>query len=323
MTLDTPLVSICSITYNHAQYIRECLDGFLMQKTKFPYEIIINDDCSTDGTTEIIKEYAEKYPNIIRSIFHEENQYQKGVRGMFQQFVIPKARGKYVAFCEGDDYWTDPLKLQKQVDFLENNPEYGLVYSDFIGYNVKKGCEVNMNIENLSGNLYETILREKHNVWTLTVCIRTELLKNIPKIDKSKYFIGDRLIFMTVLSRSLAHCVYEKTAVYRILESSASHITNLRNRLEFRVQCCRTNDYCMMHGPDVGKETYEIVKRNLAKALIAKAYYCGEHDLMQEVEFPLRRISSFKDIGFYLFSFGKNKIVYRIAMKMMKLIKFA
>ena len=75
-----PLVSICSITYNHAPYIRQCLEGFLMQKTNFAFEVIINDDYSTDGTTEILKEYAEKYPHIIKPIFQQENQYQKGVR---------------------------------------------------------------------------------------------------------------------------------------------------------------------------------------------------------------------------------------------------
>lgn len=122
--MDTPLVSICSITYNHAPYIRQCLDGFLMQKTKFRYEIIIHDDASTDGTTEIIKEYAEKHPDLITPIFQKENQYSKGIRGMFPRFCFPHAKGKYIALCEGDDYWTDPLKLQKQMDFLEANPDF-------------------------------------------------------------------------------------------------------------------------------------------------------------------------------------------------------
>lgn len=124
--MSSPMVSICSITYNHAPFIRQCLDGFLMQQCNFPIEIIINDDCSTDGTTEIIREYAEKYPDKIFPIFHEENLYSQGVRGMFQKFVFPKARGKYIALCEGDDYWTDPLKLQKQVDFLESHPDYSM-----------------------------------------------------------------------------------------------------------------------------------------------------------------------------------------------------
>ena len=105
-----PLVSICSITYNHAPYIRQCLDGFLMQKTNFKYEIIIHDDASTDGTAEIIKEYAERYPDLITPVFQTENQYSKGLRGFFAKFVFPHAKGKYIALCEGDDYWIDPYK---------------------------------------------------------------------------------------------------------------------------------------------------------------------------------------------------------------------
>lgn len=133
-----PLVSICSITYNHAPYIRQCLDGFLMQKTNFKYEIIIHDDASTDGTAEIIKEYAERYRDLITPVFQTENQYSKGLRGFFANFVFPHAKGKYIALCEGDDFWIDPYKLQKQVDFLENNPVYSV-----IGHNAIKLNEEN------------------------------------------------------------------------------------------------------------------------------------------------------------------------------------
>lgn len=122
------IVSVSCITYNHAPYIRACLDGFLMQKTSFVFEILIHDDCSTDGTREIIEEYSKKYPDIIFPIFQTENQYSIGVRGMMARFNFPRSRGKYLALCEGDDYWTDPYKLQKQVDFLEANTDFSICF---------------------------------------------------------------------------------------------------------------------------------------------------------------------------------------------------
>ena len=131
------VVSICCITYNHAQFIRKCLDGFLMQKTDFPVEILIHDDCSTDGTTEIIREYEAKYPDLIFPLYEEENQYQQGKAAEIDFYNYRRARGKYIAYCEGDDYWTDPLKLQKQVDFMEANPEYSVCFHDFQVYDVR------------------------------------------------------------------------------------------------------------------------------------------------------------------------------------------
>jgi glycosyltransferase involved in cell wall biosynthesis len=102
-----------------------------MQKTDFPIEILIHDDCSTDGTTEIIREYEAKYPDLIFPLYEEENQYQQGKAAEIDFYNYRRARGKYIAYCEGDDYWTDPLKLQKQVDFMEANQEYSVCFHDF------------------------------------------------------------------------------------------------------------------------------------------------------------------------------------------------
>ena len=116
------MVTIRCTVFNHEHYLRECLEGFVMQKTNFRFEAIVHDDASTDGSAAIIKEYAEKYPDIIKPIYETENQYSKH-DGSLGRIMREHTHGKYVAFCEGDDYWTDPLKLQKQVDVLENNPE--------------------------------------------------------------------------------------------------------------------------------------------------------------------------------------------------------
>lgn len=123
-----PKVSILCLTYNQANFVRQMLDSLLMQKTNFDFEILINDDASDDGTKEILKEYEKKYPDIIKLNLQKENLYSQGIRGMVVRFLLPKARGKYIALCEGDDYWTDPKKLQLQVNFLEKNSEYALCF---------------------------------------------------------------------------------------------------------------------------------------------------------------------------------------------------
>lgn len=116
-----PTVSICCATYNHEAYIEDAICGFLAQETNFPFEVIIRDDASEDGTTAIVKQYAARYPNIVKAVINPENEFRKGIR---PSQIWPKlASGKYLAICEGDDFWTSPHKLQKQVELLERHPE--------------------------------------------------------------------------------------------------------------------------------------------------------------------------------------------------------
>ena len=116
-------VSICCITYNQKEYVREALDSFLSQKMDVNFEIIVHDDASTDGTAEIVKEYIERYPNIIKGILQNENQFSKGNRRVLLNNLLPVATGKYIAVCEGDDYWCDVDKLHRQLEFIKAHPE--------------------------------------------------------------------------------------------------------------------------------------------------------------------------------------------------------
>lgn len=127
------LVSIICTAYNHEKYISYAVDGFLMQETNFKYEILINDDTSTDNTAKILKEYQKNFPNLLRVFYQKENQYSKGID--VTNILLKEARGKYLAFCEGDDYWIDKNKLQKQVDFLQQNKSYSAVVHNTITVN--------------------------------------------------------------------------------------------------------------------------------------------------------------------------------------------
>lgn len=123
--MNTPLVSVCVVTYNHEKYIGRCLEGILMQQTSFPFEIVIGEDCSTDNTRNIIRYFENKHPGIIRPIYHDKNV--GAARNNFE-YCFSKINSRYIAICDGDDYWTDPLKLQTQVEFMESNSQCVLCF---------------------------------------------------------------------------------------------------------------------------------------------------------------------------------------------------
>jgi len=228
-----PLVSISCITFNHAPYIRECLDGFIKQQTVFPFEVLIHDDCSTDGTTEIIREYEKKYPGIIKPMYERENQYSQGKPSGSYVWNFPRAEGKYIAMCEGDDYWTDPLKLQKQVDFLESNPMYGLVYGK-----VNEFCQDSHRFKGRSGGPCEKFeeLIINNTIPTPTVLIRKKLIDSyLKERDKdSNYLMDDYPMWLYISWNSKVKFHNNIYAVYRILNGSASHPLCISKWLRFQ-----------------------------------------------------------------------------------------
>ena len=216
--MDNVLVSIRCMTYNHAPYIRNCLNGIVMQKTNFRFEAIVHDDASTDGTAAIVKEYADKYPEIIKPIFQVENQYSKR-NGSVRRAVdaAMSLDSRYIAVCEGDDYWIDPYKLQKQVDFLEANPEYGLVHTDFHFVDVQNNLLPvpntplyrNMKGRIFNGYLWDYFLINPGFILTCTICYRRALLDD----KEVRYY--DHGLFLMLARKSKIYYLPEVTSAYR------------------------------------------------------------------------------------------------------------
>lgn len=230
-----PLVSISCITYNHINYIEQCLDGFLEQETDYPFEILIHDDCSTDGTTEIIQKYSTKYPDIIKPMYETENQYQKGKPAGSLIWNFPRAKGKYIALCEGDDYWIDENKLQMQVDFLEKNPEYGMCYTKAKPYN-QSMQKFNKKSIGADFDGFEDLLKNGNRIPTLTTVYRKDLLDKYQKViqpGNKGWLMGDYPMWLYFSHESKVKFFDKVTAVYRVLENSASHSVDVEKQLEF------------------------------------------------------------------------------------------
>lgn len=177
---DAPLVSISCLVYNHEPYLRDCFEGFIKQKTSFPIEILVHDDASTDHSADIIREYTEKYPDLFKPIYQTENQYSKGVKISFE-YQYPRAHGKYIALCEGDDYWTDPNKLQMQVDWLEEHEDYVMVCSDAIIEAPKKKLKWSCYRKDTTISVKDMVLGGGSFVQTCTIVFRKKLLDNYPQ----------------------------------------------------------------------------------------------------------------------------------------------
>lgn len=261
------LVSISCITYNHAPYIRQCLDGFLMQQCDFEYEILIHDDASTDGTSDIIREYQEKYPEIIKPIMQTENQYSKGIRGMMARFNFPRAKGKYIALCEGDDYWTDPLKLQKQVDFLEENPKFNI-------------CGHSVACSKYNYFLEKKLLLNKDAVYPLKSVVQTNPIhtssfcfRNNSYFKKDEFYnymlkmgVGDYPLLVLLSQSNGAFAFKDVMSVYRIDNQESLWMGKLN--LEVQQKLMEKTINAMIVSPFYNKVTKKYLKEKLKKKKI-------------------------------------------------------
>jgi glycosyltransferase involved in cell wall biosynthesis len=229
------ILSVVMITYAHEDFIEQAINGVLMQECKFDIELIIVNDCSPDNTDAVVEDIIKKHPKAswIRYIKHEKNI------GMIPNFIfsLNESQGKYIALCEGDDYWTDPLKLQKQVDFLEMNPKFGLVHTNNKVFLQKENKFITESrIVDDVENPFECLIFNCNPIVTLTVCFRKNIIiEYFESLDfqKQSYLLSDYPIWIWFSLKSKIKLINEVTGVYRVLEESASQSKNKQKNIAF------------------------------------------------------------------------------------------
>ena len=183
-------VSVLCATYNHEEYLRQTLDSFLNQKTDFPFEVLVNDDASTDSTGDIIREYAAKYPDVIRPFYQKENLYSRRIN-LYDVVFFPACRGEYIAVCEGDDYWNDPEKLQLQVNWLDAHPEYSACVHNSIGHFADQPDKVLFAQDGDRDIPFEQVVQGmSHAYHTSSILARREFILNPPDYRDVAYHQG-------------------------------------------------------------------------------------------------------------------------------------
>lgn len=301
------MVRVACRTFNQAFFIKDALDGFCMQKTTFPFVCTIFDDASQDGESQIIKAYIAEHFDINNTdVCRQEEtddylltfaQHATNKNCFFcffllkyNHFTIKKAlrpymeewydNSKYTAFCEGDDYWTDPFKLQKQIDFLESHPEYGMCHTDFFTSGRRHITPVKLEENDI---YWPSILTKGLRIGTVTVVVRTDVYLKIPRLYVGKGWpIGDLPIWYEIARVSKIKYIPEITATYRIIQESVSHSDDFDKVLLYEEKKLEMKRfYADTYNVEVDegvwkKQSYEIIIRYAArtkKINLAKKYY--------------------------------------------------
>jgi len=308
-----PLVSVKMITYNHEPYIARAIEGVIGQKTEFPFELVISEDCSNDGTREIVLEYQRKYPDIIRVLISDQN-----IGATKNTYRTDRAcRGKYIAYCEGDDYWHHPLKLQKQVDFLEANPDYGFVHSDYIAYDVSK--KKRLPTRKLGAlddnNAYEDIMTGKRIIMTVTVCVRATILRKAIETSFAELYnlewpMGDTPRGLECARLAKVKYINEKLATKNMLPESASGSQDLSKVMDFWCKSNEMRSHYLRKYP-ISKELTSKVLLNGFHRVIYLAYLAKRWDVVRDTHEKMVRNGFRLRLIHYLYYYSSfNNLIY-------------
>ncbi|MBQ7288434.1 MAG: glycosyltransferase family 2 protein [Clostridia bacterium] len=265
-------VSVFCVCYNHEKFIRTALEGFVMQKTDFPFEVFVHDDASTDSSADIIREYAQKYPDIIKPVYQSQNQYSKKIP-IIRTFLVPKATGKYFAFCEGDDCWTDPNKLQLQVDFLDSHPDYAACVHNTEIFDVSHNCYTGL----VSSYTQDRDIAFKEAVmWsggqkyqTSSLMYRREYFFDRPDYFQIAKDFGDYPLAIYLTSASKMHFIAKTMSLYRLNSSAISWSSCNEGNAKKRAQHLA----CVIKMLNAVKETVSDDKKaDVDKSIVLREY---------------------------------------------------
>ena len=306
--VNTPVVSASLITYNHAPYIRACIDGMLEQKTDFPFEICIGEDESTDGTREICIEYAEKYPDRIRLVLRSQSEPGRGryrSQGVYNYVESARAcSGKYIAVCDGDDLWIDPLKLQKQFDIMVENPSVALVHSDYdlldeisgrTLKSVNKSRHFKPAIDDDMAIFKLDIIHRKYPISASTAFMRTRDLLDIfdrnPELFQTLP-MGDTTTWCELTNYGSLYYIDESMGTYRVLPESDSNSLSAEKKFKF-----------VNEASNLGVMLAERYDMPMGRVRASKIKNCNRYALLSG---DLSEISSLYADQSYKFSFNEN-----------------
>lgn len=268
--MSKPLVSVCIVTYNHARYIRQCLESIVGQETDFEFEILIHDDASTDETQTIIKEFEIQFPDIVKPIYQTENQFRKYSGKIHAAFNYNRARGKYIALCDGDDYWLGKSKLQKQVNILENQTNVAGVFhntytqldtqplQESVNALFRKEFKSSLSLADLAGSPFTRF-------HTSSLLFRKQIADNLPEFDwltKS----GDLLLFYEIANAGLIARIKGVHSVYRLNKGGVTNRALHQNAKEYMLLMFdKMNEYYNFRYQDNFEQSKQIISGNKPK----------------------------------------------------------
>ena len=286
-------ISIICNAYNHEKYIRYALEGFIMQRTSFRFEVLIHDDASTDSTADIIREYEQQYPDIIKPIYQSVNQYSQHIF-ISRTYQLPRAKGKYIALCEGDDYWTDPLKLQKQYDFLEANPDYTLCGTAATMLNLRDNKEEEQFLiaSDRDVSLEEIIVEENGRIFpTVSVLVHKEIFAEYPEWMQFFSSIGDLPLLINAGLKGKIRMLSDNTCVYRWFTESSWTVSMQNAEKRINLENEMINAFESLDRTTDGKYS-RYIKKRLNKCEFNKLYWKRDYkNLKKNIYYKNARVS--------------------------------